>query len=256
MEYPRIVSRDDWLVARKQHLTKEKELTRLRDELSAERRNLPRVKVDRHYMFDGPQGKESLTDLFGEKSQLIIYHFMFDPEWTEGCKSCSFLADHIDGARAHLAARDVAFAVVSRALLAVIQPFQQRMGWRFRWLSSYGSTFNYDFHTTTDEIMAPVEYNYRDKATLEQLGQTYHVQGEQPGASVFLRDGDSVYHTYSTYGRGLDLLVGAYNYLDLVPRGRDEDGLPFTMEWVRHHDRYGEEGAPNLRAKKSDSCCA
>jgi len=256
MEYPRIVSRDEWLVTRKQHLIKEKELTRLRDELSAERRKLPRVKVDRHYMFDGPQGKESLTDLFGEKSQLIVYHFMFDPEWKEGCKSCSFLADHIDGARIHLAARDVAFAVVSRAPLAMIQPFQQRMGWRFKWLSSHGSTFNYDFHATTDETAAPVEYNYRDKATLDQLGQTYHMQGEQPGASVFLRDGDSVYHTYSTYGRGLDLLVGAYNYLDLVPRGRDEDGLPFTMEWVRHHDRYGEEGTPSLLAKRSDSCCA
>ena len=245
MEYPRIVSRDEWLVARKQHLIKEKELTRLRDELSAERRNLPRVKVDRRYVFDGPDGKESLADLFNDNSQLIIYHFMFDPEWKEGCKSCSFIADHFDGARIHLAARDVAFAVVSRAPLATIQSFQQRMGWRFKWVSSYGSTFNYDFHTTTDEAVAPVEYNYRDKAALEQLGQTYHVKGEQPGASVFLRDGDNVYHTYSTYGRGLDLLIGAYNYLDLVPRGRDEDGLPSTMAWLRHHDRYGDSAAPS-----------
>jgi len=253
MEYPRIVSRDEWLVARRQHLTKEKELTRLRDELSAERRNLPRVKVDQRYVFDGSDGKEQLADLFGGKSQLIVYHFMFDPAWTEGCKSCSYIADHFDGVRIHLAARDVAFAVVSRAPLATIQSFQQRMGWLFKWVSSHGSTFNYDFHTTTDEAVAPVEYNYRDKAALEQLGQTYHVKGEQPGASVFLRDGDNVYHTYSTYGRGLDLLIGAYNYLDLVPRGRDEEGLPSTMAWLRHHDRYNDDAQT---PEKSDACCA
>jgi predicted dithiol-disulfide oxidoreductase (DUF899 family) len=237
------VSRDEWLAARKHHLDKEKEFTRLRDQVSAERRNLPWVQVDKPYVFDGPNGKESLADLFDGRSQLIVYHFMLGPGWKEGCPSCSFLVDHIDGALAHLAARDVTFVVVSRAPLTEIRPFQQRMGWRFKWVSSHSSDFNYDFHATTDEAVAPVEYNYRDKATLEQLGHTYHVKGEQPGASVFLRDGDRVYHTYSTYGRGLDLLVGAYNYLDLVPKGRDEDAFGFTMEWVRHHDRYDNQGA-------------
>lgn len=171
------------------------------------------------------------------------------------------MADHIDGALAHLAARDVTLLAVSRAPMSPIEAFRKRMGWRFKWVSSHGSDFNYDFHTTTDETVAPVEYNYRDKAALEQLGQTYHVQGEQPGASAFLRNGDGVYHTYSTYGRGLDLLVGAYNYLDLAPKGRDEDGLQFTMEWLRHHDRYGDGHAvravaPDVASRGSDSCCA
>ena len=239
MDQSRVVSRDDWLVARKALLAREKELTRLRDQLSAERRSLPWVEVDKKYAFEAPGGRETLADLFGSRSQLIIYHFMFDPEWQEGCPSCSFVADHIDGALAHLAARDLTLLAVSRAPLARIEAFKRRMGWRFKWVSSHGSDFNYDFHTTTDEAVAPVEYNYRDKATLEQLGQTYHMKGEQPGASAFLRKGDRVYHTYSTYGRGLDLLVGAYNYLDLAPKGRDEDALVFTMEWLRHHDRYG-----------------
>ena len=238
IEHPRVVSRAEWLVARKKLLTKEKELTRQRDALNAERRKLPMVEIEKEYLFEAPGGKKTLADLFDGRSQLVVYHFMFGPGWEEGCPSCSFLADHIDGALEHLAARDVTFVVVSRAPLAEIRPFQQRMGWRFKWVSSHGSDFNYDFHATTDEVVAPVEYNYRDKATLEQLGHTYHVKGEQPGASVFLRNGDHVYHTYSTYGRGLDLLVGAYNYLDLVPKGRDEDALDFTMAWVRHHDRY------------------
>jgi len=235
---PRIVPRNDWLAARKQLLLKEKDLTDLRDRLSAERRELPWVEVDQPYVFHGKDGVLSLADLFAGKRQLIVYHFMFGPGWEQGCPSCSFLADHIDAALPHLAARDVAFAVVSRAPFAQIQPFRQRMGWRFNWVSSYGSDFNYDFHTTTDADVRPVEYNYRDQAALEALGQTYHVKGEQPGASVFLRQDGRVFHTYSTYGRGLDLLVGAYNYLDLVPRGRDEDALEFTMAWVRHHDRY------------------
>jgi predicted dithiol-disulfide oxidoreductase (DUF899 family) len=171
------------------------------------------------------------------------------------------VADHIDGALAHLAARDVTLLAVSRAPLARIEAFKKRMGWRFKWVSSHGNDFNYDFHVTTDEAIAPVEYNYRDKKTLEQLGQTYHAKGEQPGASAFLRNGDRVYHTYSTYGRGLDLLVGTYNYLDLAPKGRDEDALGFTMEWVRHHDRYGDGHAigaavQNASPKEPDSCCA
>jgi len=249
MDRPRVVSRAEWLVARKALLTKEKELTRLRDQLSAERRSLPWVKVEKNYVFDAPDGKKTLAALFEGRSQLIVYHFMFGPGWKEGCPSCSFLADHIDGAVVHLAARNVTFAVVSRAPLAEILPFQQRMGWRFKWVSSQGSDFNYDFHATTDEAVTPVEYNYRDKAMLDQLGHTYHVKGEQPGASVFYRNGGRIYHTYSTYGRGLDLLVGAYNYLDLVPKGRDEDDLAFTMAWVRHHDRYGDGYAVDAAAQ-------
>jgi len=233
----------------------------MRDSVSVERRSLPRVKVDKEYVFDAPGGRQTLAELFGGRSQLIIYHFMFDPQWEEGCPSCSFVADHIDGTLAHLAARDVTLLAVSRAPLARIEAFRKRMGWRFKWVSSHGNDFNYDFHVTTDEGVAPVEYNYRDKATLERLGQTYHVQGEQPGASAFLRNADRVYHTYSTYGRGLDLLVGAYNYLDLAPKGRDEDGLAFTMAWVRHHDRYSDgypvdAAAQYVAPKKSDSCCA
>lgn len=261
MDRPRVVSRDEWLTARKALLAREKELTHLRDSVSTERRNLPWVKLKKNYVFDSPDGKQTLADLFDGRTQLMVYHFMFDPRWEEGCPSCSFLVDHVDGALVHLAARDVTFVVVSRAPLAEIRPFQQRMGWRFKWVSSHGSDFNYDFHVTTDEAVAPVEYNYRDQATLEQLGHTYHVKGEQPGASAFLRNGDRVYHTYSTYGRGLDLLVGAYNWLDLAPKGRDEDGLAFTMAWVRHHDRYRDGYAVDAAAqyvalKESGSCCA
>ncbi|MGH8728982.1 MAG: DUF899 domain-containing protein [Burkholderiales bacterium] len=247
MDRPNVVSRAEWLAARKQHLSREKEFTRQRDALNAERRKLPMVKIEKDYVFEGQDGKVRLLDLFEGRRQLIVYHFMFDPGWDEGCPSCSFVADNI-GHLAHLHARDTSLALVSRAPLAKIEPFKKRMGWTVPWYSSFGSDFNHDFHVTTDEAVAPVEYNYRDKATLEQLGHTYHVKGEQPGASVFLRDGDRIYHTYSTYGRGLDLLVGTYNYLDLTPLGRQEDWEqppgrsdgPF-MAWLRHHDRYGDE---------------
>jgi predicted dithiol-disulfide oxidoreductase (DUF899 family) len=241
--HPWIVSRDEWLVARKALLAKEKELTRQRDALNAERRKLPMVKTDKDYVFEGPNGRASLLDLFDERCQLIIYHFMFDPSWDEGCPSCSFLVDNI-GHLAHLHACDTSLALVSRAPLAKIEPFKARMGWTIPWYSSFDSDFNYDFHATTDEAVAPVEYNYRDKATLEQLGHTDHVKGEQPGVSVFLRDDDRVYHTYSTYGRGLDLLVGTYNYLDLTPFGR---GL--HVQDARHHDKYGDD------TNSSDTCC-
>ncbi len=179
-----------------------------------------------------------MADLFAGRSQLIVYHFMFAPGWEEGCKSCSYLADHFDGAAVHLAQRDVTFVVVSRAPLAEIQAFQQRMGWRFKWVSSFGSDFNRDFHVsfTQDELaQGEVDYNY-ERAP-------FPVE-EAPGLSVFYRDAaGTVFHTYSAYARGLDILVGAYNFLDLVPKGRDEDGLSFTMDWVRHHDRYPDDGA-------------
>jgi predicted dithiol-disulfide oxidoreductase (DUF899 family) len=234
MDRPKIVSRDEWLAARKQHLSKEKEFTRLRDKLSAERRELPWVKVEKNYVFDGPKGKETLADLFDGRSQLIVYHFMFGPEWEEGCKSCSFLADHIDGSIVHLAHRDVTFVVVSRAPLEKIEAFKKRMGWRFKWVSSFGNDFNRDYHVSfpNDEIASgKVYYNFEMQSFPSE---------EAPGASMFYKDGSGdIFHTYSAYARGLDMLVGAYNYLDLVPKGRDEVGLDYTMAWVRHHDRYG-----------------
>ncbi len=229
----RIVSRDEWLAARKRHLSKEKEFTRLRDQLSAQRRELPWVKVEKPYVFDGPNGKETLADLFGGRSQLIVYHFMLGPGWEEGRKSCSFLADHIDGAVVHVAQRDVTLLAVSRAPLREIEAFKKRMGWRFKWVSSYGNDFNRDYHVsfTKGEIAkGEVYYNYETREFPVEEG---------PGASVFYKDatGD-IFHTYSAYARGLDILVGAYNYLDLAPKGRDEAGQPYTMAWVRHHDRY------------------
>jgi predicted dithiol-disulfide oxidoreductase (DUF899 family) len=228
-----VVSEADWLVARKDLLSREKELTRLRDEVSRHRRELPWVKIDKQYVFDGPNGKETLADLFDGRSQLIVYHFMFGPGWKEGCKSCSYLADHFDGANWHLPHRDVTFVAISRAPLSEIEPFRRRMGWRFKWVSSHGNDFNFDYHVSaTDEEQArgKMYYNYKTQDWVNE---------EMPGLSVFYKDetGD-VFHTYSIYERGFDLLVGAYNFLDLVPKGRDEDHLDFTMEWVRHHDRY------------------
>lgn len=243
MDRPRAVSRNEWLTARKQFLIKEKEFTRLRDRLSAERRTLPWVKVEKRYVFDGPNGKETLADLFAGRSQLIVYHFMFGPGWEEGCKSCSFVADHIDGAVVHLAQRDVTLLAVSRAPLPQIEAFKKRMGWRFKWVSSYENDFNRDYHVsfTKDEMAkGKVYYNY----DMQEFDSE-----EAPGASVFYKErtGD-IFHTYSAYARGLDILVGAYNYLDLVPKGRDEDGLTFTMAWVRHHDRYGVDYVVNPTA--------
>jgi predicted dithiol-disulfide oxidoreductase (DUF899 family) len=228
-----IVSPEEWVTARKKLLKKEKEFTRLRDQLSTERRELPWVKVDKNYVFEGPKGKETLADLFDGHSQLIIYHFMLGPGWEEGCPSCSFLSDHIDGALVHLNARDVALVVVSRAPLPQIEAFKKRMGWRFKWVSSYGNDFNFDYQVsfTKDEMAKDkVYYNYG----MEKFGSE-----EAPGASIFYKDAtDDIFHTYSCYARGLDMLIGTYNYLDLVPKGRDEAELPWTMAWVRHHNRY------------------
>jgi predicted dithiol-disulfide oxidoreductase (DUF899 family) len=232
-----IVSPKEWLAARKALLAKEKEFSRLRDQLSAERRALPWVKVEKNYVFEGPAGKETLADLFGGRSQLIVYHFMLGPGWAQGCPSCSYLADHFDGAVVHLAQRDVTFVVASRAPLAEIETFQKRMGWGFKWVSSYGSDFNFDYQvsvTPAEREAGKVYYNY----TLTEFPSE-----ERPGLSVFAKDAaGAVYHTYSTYARGLDVLIGTYQFLDLAPKGRDEAGLPWPMAWVRHHDRYGKDG--------------
>jgi predicted dithiol-disulfide oxidoreductase (DUF899 family) len=240
---PQVVSRDEWLAARRRLLVREKEFTRQRDALNAERRRLPMTEVSQRYVFEGRDGPATLPGLFEGRGQLLIYHFMFDPDWDEGCESCSFLADGI-GHLAHLHARDTTLAMVSRAPLARIEPFRQRMGWTVPWYSSFGSSFNYDFHVTLDEAVAPVEYNYRDPAELGPAWQGW--SGEMHGISAFLRRGERVFHTYSSYARGTDLVNGTYNWLDLTARGRQEgweqppgrsDGP--LMAWLRLHDRYG-----------------
>jgi len=244
----KIASHSDWLAARKELLAKEKDFTRLRDELTRERRALPWEKVEKPYVFDTPQGKQTLADLFQRRSQLMVYHFMLGPGWEQGCPSCSYLADHFDGMAVHLANRDVTFTAVSRAPLAEIEKFKQRMGWRFHWASSSGSDFNFDYRVSfTKEEMSrgEVEYNYRRQPFPSE---------EAPGASVFCKDASgAVFHTYSAYARGLDILVGAYNFLDLTPKGRDEEQLPHTMAWVRHHDRY-EDGY--FDAPAATECCS
>ncbi|MGH9355096.1 MAG: DUF899 domain-containing protein [Terriglobia bacterium] len=248
----RVVSRAEWVVARKELLAKEKEATRQRDALSAERRKLPCVRVEKEYVFEGPNGRTNLRELFGNHRQLIVYHFMFDPEWAEGCKSCSFLADNFPGSFAHSAARNTAFAAVSRAPLAKLEAFKKRMGWTFSWFSSSGSSFNHDFHVTLDEGAGAGEYNYQNAAVLKRAGKIWIEKGELPGLSVFLRDGDSVFHTYSTYQRGLDLFINTYNYLDVTPLGRQEDNDPHGMAWVRHHDKYpAQQGAAAGRNYRS-----
>ncbi len=233
-----IASPAEWLAARKALLEEEKQLTRQMDALSAKRRALPWVRIGKDYQFQGPCGPVSLADLFAGKSQLVIQHFMLGPGWEEGCQSCSYMADHTDGMLPHLAARDTTMLAVSSAPLAEIQAFKQRMGWRFGWVSSQGSTFNQDFHvsfTEAEVASGKVDYNF----TSRSFGST-----EAPGISVFFKDEDgTIYHTYSVYGRGVELMMGTYRILDLTPKGRDEDGLEFTMEWVRYHDAYGTGAA-------------
>jgi len=235
--HPQVVSQAEWLAARKELLAKEKEFNRSRDALSAERRKLPMVKIEQQYVFEGSGGSKSLRDLFGKHSQLIVYHFMFDPAWEEGCKSCSHMADNFAGAVVHLAARDTAFAVISRAPLEKIEAFKKRMGWTFPWLSSSSNSFNYDFHVTLDPAEGSDEYNYAKAAALKQAGKLWLEKGELPGLSVFIREGDSVYHTYSTYQRGLDLFLNTYNFLDVTPLGRQEEN-DRIQGWIRHHDKY------------------
>ena len=231
---PIIVSPEKWLAARREFLREEKEFTQLRERLAARRRELPWVKVDQAYTFDSSKGRVSLADLFEGHSQLIVYHFMLAPGWEEGCRGCGFVSDHFDGALPHVNARGVSFTAVSCAPLEEIERFKERMGWKFNWVSSHGTTFNRDFRVsfTPGEIEAgKADYNFG----INQIGME-----EMPGLSVFARgDDDGVYRTYSTYSRGLDLLIGAYNLLDLLPKGRDEDPEA-PMNWVRLHDRYGQ----------------
>jgi predicted dithiol-disulfide oxidoreductase (DUF899 family) len=233
-----IVSLSEWLAARKELLAEEKRLTRQMDAVSARRRALPWVKVAKDYQFDTRKGRVSLAELFGGRSQLVIQHFMLGPDWGDGCPSCSYMADHTDGMLPHLAARDVTMLAVSRAPLAEIETFKKRMGWHFEWVSSNGSDFNYDFHVsfTEKEVESgKVDYNY----TKQSFGST-----EAPGISVFQKAADgSIFHTYSVFGRGVELMMGTYRILDLTPKGRDEDNLEHSMEWVRYHDSYDTTGA-------------
>jgi predicted dithiol-disulfide oxidoreductase (DUF899 family) len=236
IELPKLVSRDEWLTARKELLKQEKELTRQRDALSAKRRELPWVRVEKEYVFDTPKGKQTLADLFDGRSQLVVNHFMLGPGWKEGCVGCSFGADHIEGALVHLEHHDVTVVVVSRAPLHEIEAYKKRMGWRFNWVSSYDSDFNYDYHvsfTKDDVTKGRVYYNFEmTEALIEEL----------PGLSVFYKDaaGD-IFHTYSSYARGAEELLGTYMVLDLTPKGRNETGPNHNlMDWVRRHDAYSE----------------
>jgi predicted dithiol-disulfide oxidoreductase (DUF899 family) len=264
VEQSRIVTRDEWVAARKALLVKEKALTDAHDALSAERRALPMVRVEKTYVFDTPSGRKTLAELFDGRSQLMIYHFMMGPDWSEGCPSCSFLADGIDGTTIHLAHRDVTLMAVSRAPLAHIQAFKTRMGWQFPWASSFGSDFNRDFGVSfTDEDLAGGRalYNYEP---------VRYPLDEAPGLSVFFTDeSGEVFHTYSTYARGGEALIGTYHYLDFAPKGRDEGELAFTMAWLRHHDKYDRnytvdaqrsyERPAKLKTGESvnsSSCCA
>ncbi len=235
MQTHKVVSREEWLVARKEHLAKEKEFTRLRDQLSQQRRELPWVKVEKEYIFDGPNGKETLAELFAGRSQLLVYHFMFGPSWEEGCQHCSFWADNFNGIPVHLNQRDVTMIAVSRAPLSKLAAYKKRMGWTFKWVSSSETDFNYDYHVSfTPEEMGKGEvyYNYEVRKVLRE---------EMVGISVFCKDKDgNIFHSYSCYARGVDMLNGAYHYLDLVPKGRDEAGLSFAQSWVRRHDKYDD----------------
>ncbi len=251
-----IVSPKDWLAARKALLAEEKALTRQRDELNRRRIELPWERVEKSYLFNGPAGQESLPDLFAGRRQLLVYHFMFGPGWTAGCPSCSFIADHFDGAMAHLNARDVTLVAISRAPWPQLEAFQKRMGWKFKWVSSAGSDFNYDYHVsfTPEQIeRGDLYYNYQEMngTPVEDL----------PGTSAFFRDADDqVYHTYSSYARGCDLLLGAYNFLDIAPLGRNEEGLAHSMSWVRYHDRYDANYTVDPLAQyappKGSCCCS
>ncbi len=231
-----VVSRDTWLEARQAYLVKEKEFTRLRDELSRQRRELPWVKVDKAYIFHGPNGPESLSELFDGRSQLLVYHFMYGPDWEEGCPSCSFWADHFDSMTIHLNHRDVTMLAVSRGPLDQLDAYKRRMGWTFKWVSSCATDFNFDYHVS----FTPQEIETGERYYNYQQGSQFPAP-EAPGVSVFYKDETgAIFHTYSCYARGLDMLNSTYQHLDLVPKGRDEADLPYPMAWVRRHDSYDD----------------
>ncbi len=248
METPKVVTREQWLKARLELLAAEKEFTHQRDSLTRRRMAMPWERVEKNYVFDTTEGQRTLAELFEGRRQLLVQHFMLGPGWEQGCKSCSFMADHIDGMTVHLAHRDVTMLAISRAPLAEIERFRSRMGWQFKWVSSYDGDFNHDFGVSfTPEEVAKGKVTYNYSSTWP------HPHEELPGVSVFYKDdAGTVFHTYSTYGRGVEVMMGTYNMLDLTPKGRDEDHLKFTMEWVRHHDRY----EPVAKAAATISCCA
>ena len=233
MTNAKVVSREEWLTARLTHLEAEKKFDRQRDALSRARRELPWARVETDYVFDGVDGEVSLRELFGDRDQLIVYHFMYGPSWEAGCPSCSYLADHFDGMLTHLTQRNTSFVAISKANFNLIESYKARMGWHFRWVSSAQNDFNRDYEVsfTPEEMVSGVRYNYRD-------GVEFPME-EAPGASVFFKDQrGQIFHTYSTYARGLDHLIGTYQWLDLTAKGRDEDDLPFSMAWIRRHDEY------------------
>jgi predicted dithiol-disulfide oxidoreductase (DUF899 family) len=243
---PKIATQAEWLAARSEFLVREKEFTRQRAALSEARRNLPMVKVEKEYVFDGPRGAVNLLDLFERRRQLIVYHFMFDPDWDAGCKHCSCVMDNIAGSLVHLTARETSFAAVSRAPLAKIEAFKSRMRWTFPWVSSFGSDFNYDYHVTLDPDRGYSFYNYK----------TADIHGEMPGLSVFFRDNDVILHSYSTYFVGLDIFLPMYHLLDVTPLGRQEAGNSMTdgdVSWIRYHNEYGVEDDSRLTDKHA--CC-
>lgn len=245
----RVVSSDRWVSERKALLAREKELTRLHDQIARERRALPWERIEKNYVFDAPGGRRTLSDLFDGRRQLLVQHFMFGPGWEQGCPSCSFMADHTDGMNVHLAHRDITLVAISRAPLADIERFRRRMGWQFEWVSSHDSDFNHDFgvsFTPEEQARGEVCYNY---------GMQSFPREEAPGISVFYKDdAGEIFHTYSTYGRGVEVMMGAYHLMDLTPKGRDENDVPYKMEWVRHHDRYEPEPLAKP-APTAGSCC-
>jgi predicted dithiol-disulfide oxidoreductase (DUF899 family) len=228
-----IVSHEQWIEARKRFLAKEKDFTHLRDELSRERQALPWERVEKKYVFESEKGKETLADLFEKHSQLIVYHFMFDPEWELGCRSCSFWADNFDGIIPHLHQRDISMVAVSRAPLHKLQEQARKFGWKFKWVSSFGSDFNFDY-----AVSFSPDARKRGEALYNYGTQKIEQSPEMPGVSAFIKSDGEIYHTYSTYSRGIDMLNAAYQFLDIAPKGRDEDGLSFPMEWVKHHIAY------------------
>jgi predicted dithiol-disulfide oxidoreductase (DUF899 family) len=243
LDLHRVVTPNDWIAERKNLLSREKELTRLRDQIARERRALPWVRIEKDYVFETPVGARRLAHLFQGRRQLLVQHFMLGTGWEEGCKSCSFMADHLDSIIVHLAQRDIALLAVSSAPLAEIERFRQRMGWKFTWASSNSNEFNRDFHVSfapEDRVDGEVYYNYH---------LTAFPADEMPGISIFVKnDAGETFHTYSTFGRGVEVMMGAYNLIDLTPKGRDEQNLPHNMAWLRHHDRYESE-APRA------ACC-